>query len=92
MPRGKQSLRRIDKELRLAASQKKLVLMEYKADDEEKAKSYLLEPYSYRENGAKFFAFDRAAKSIKAFKTENIIRVSPLGKTFKPRWKVELAA
>lgn len=94
MPRGRQTPQRIDKEIRLAAGTKNVLLMEYKADDTETgpAKSYLVEPYSYRNEGKMFFAYDQTAKSIKAFKVENIVRVSPLGKKFKPRWKVELAA
>ena len=95
MPRGRQTLKRIEKELLNAAVARKLVLMEYKSDDadpKEKAKSYMVEPYSYRNNGATFFGYDRTAKSIKAFKTENIVRVSPLGQTFKPRWPVEIGA
>lgn len=91
MPRGRQTAQRIDKELRDAGTNLKVVLMEYKKEDsdpDEKAKTYILEPYSYR--GTKFFGYDQTAKSIKAFDINNIVRVSPLGKTFKPRWKVEL--
>jgi predicted DNA-binding transcriptional regulator YafY len=93
MPRGRQSAQRIDKELRDAGTNLKTVLMEYKsdaADPDEKASSYIVEPYSYRNEGKTFFGFDQTAKSIKAFKTANIVRVSPLGKSFKPRWPVEL--
>jgi hypothetical protein len=94
MPRGRQTLQRIDKELREAASNKKLVLMEYKGenttDPDAKAKSYIVEPYSYRNEGNTFFGYDQTAKSIKAFKMINIVRVSPLGKSYKPRWPVEL--
>lgn len=93
MPRGRQTLRRIDQELRSAGGQNKVVLMEYKsgdADPDEKAKSYIVEPYSYRNDGKTFFGYDQTAKSIKAFNVMNIVRVSPLGKSFKPRWPVEL--
>lgn len=94
MPRGRQTAQRIDKELRDAATQKKVVLMEYKsdnADPDSTAKSYVVEPYSYRNEGKTFFGYDQTAKGIKAFKTENIVRVSPMGKTFEPRWPLELA-
>jgi hypothetical protein len=93
MPRGKQTLKRIDKEIRKAAAGTNVILMEYKGDEHEgKAKSYLVEPYSYRNDGKTFFGFDQTAKSIKAFKMMNIVRVSPLSKKFKKRWPVELAS
>src|SRR5208283_337773 len=91
MPRGRQSSQRIDKELREAATQSKVVLMEYRPGDSDKSISYLVEPYSYRNEGKTFFGYDQTGKGIKAFKFENIVRVSPLGKSFKPRWLVELA-
>ncbi len=95
MPRGRQTMKRIDKELRQAAVDKKVVLMEYKSDNSEdsneKAKTYMVEPYSYRNDGKLFFGYDQTQKSIKAFKTENIVRVTPLGKTFKPKWPIEIS-
>jgi hypothetical protein len=93
MPRGRQTLQRIDKELRDAGENLRVVLMEYKADDadpDSTAKSYVVEPYSYRNEGKTFFGFDQTAKQIKAFKFENIVRVGATSKTFKPRWPVEL--
>ena len=88
MPRGRQSIERIHEELGAAAKELKVVLMEYQTDDAEKAKTYLVEPYSYR--GPKFFGYDLTAKSIKAFTLTSIVRVNPTGKTYKPRWTVEL--
>jgi hypothetical protein len=90
MPRGRQTLRRVDQELRNAAGDKRVVLMEYKKDDETKAKSYMLEPYSYRDDGKSFFGYDIVDKGIKKFNMMNIVRVSPTGKKFVPRWKIEL--
>jgi hypothetical protein len=90
MPRGRQSLERIDAELKEAAKRSSVVLMEYRIGDSEKSKTFLIAPYSYR--GDRFFGYDMTQKGIRAFKMMNIVRVQQTAKKFKPKWKVELAA
>jgi hypothetical protein len=89
----KQSVTKIDEELRAAARDLKVVLMEYKseqADPDESATTYKVEPYSYRNGGKTFFGFDQTARSIKAFKVANIVNVKQTDETYKPQWPVEL--
>lgn len=86
--RGRMRLLRIHEALREASASRHLVTMDYRADDSNKTKTYLLEPYSYR--GDRFFGYDRVAKSIKGFKLLNIIRVRPTQVSYQPRWKVEI--
>lgn len=90
MPRGRQSFKKIDSTLRQAGSARHLVIMDYEGDAPGEAKTYKVEPYSYRDNQKRFFAYDRVEKSIKGFMTDKIIRVQPTNESFKPRWPVEL--
>lgn len=90
MPRGRQSLQRIDAEIKQAARGRQVIIMEYRPGDSTETKTYQVEPYSYR--GDKFFGFDRTAGSIKAFQMMNIVRVQQTKEQYKPKWKVELAA
>ena len=53
-------------------------------------KTYRLACYSYRDGGAKLFAFDTLAGCIKGFKTSEIIRVEETAEAFEPQWPVEL--
>lgn len=92
MYKDRQKIEEIDKILKEAAQQTKVVTLEYQPSDEEKSKQYIVEPYSYRQQGDKFYfyGYDQVGKSIKAFNVKNILRVNPLGRTFKPRWPVEI--
>lgn len=82
---------KIDQDIRAAASETKLVLVEYTNKEGEK-KEYVLEPYSYRVKGTKtmFFGFDQTENMIKTFELAKISKVVILEKTYKPRWPVEL--
>ena len=90
LPRGRQSLERIDAELRTAAKATQVVLVEYQPGDSDETKTYKLAPYSYR--GDRFFGYDMTAKSIKAFKMlKHYPRAADRTKDSNRRWPVELA-
>lgn len=89
----KQSIKEIHENIRLGARQQKAVFLKYQVggdDENPEVRTYLVEPYSYRKD--KFFGYDVDGKGIKAFSLLKIRSVSVSDKTFKPRWKVELAA
>ncbi len=89
LPRGRMGGESIDKALRQAGTNRHLVVMEYASASGE-TKTYKLAPYSYRDGGAKLFAFDTLAGCIKGFKTSEIIRIEETAESFEPQWPVEL--
>lgn len=90
LPRGRMGAESIDKVLRQAAAARHTVIIDYVSSEGE-TKIYEVQPYSYRNEGRKFFGYDLLAKSIKGFKTEEIIRAEETTKSFEPKWPVELA-
>lgn len=89
LPRGRMGAESIDQVLRQAGTNRHLVIMDYAAASGE-TKTYKIAPYSYRDGGAKLFAFDTMANSIKGFRTSEIIRVEETAEGFVPKWPVEL--
>lgn len=89
LPRGRMGGESIDQVLRQAGTNRHLVVMDYYSSTGE-TKTYKVAPYSYRNGGAKLFAFDTIAGCIKGFKTAEIIRVEETMEKFEPAWPVEL--
>ena len=49
-----------------------------------------VEPYSLRDGGALLYCFCLKRNDTRCFRVERIIAAAPTGRTFTPRWPVEL--
>ena len=71
-----------------AAQGGNMVRMVYKPAYDDRPRTYLVEPYSYR--GDKFYAFHPKHGQIHSFTKSRIISAEPMKKEFEPQWEVEL--
>lgn len=82
--------------LRWAGKRKLKIRMKYMRIQDGRVKTYTVEPYSFRyrktRDGVRkmFFAYHVLHRRIHGFVLRNILEISVLDKSFKPRWTVEL--
>lgn len=88
LPRGRMSAHSIDEVLRSGAAQRLVVVLDYVLDSETRV--YKVAPYSYRDQGRKFFGYDVLDRCIKAFDTARIVRAEITPERFRAKWEVEL--